>query len=200
MRVQMRAEISKLHERLDATMIYVTHDQTEAMTMGDRICVMNEGEIKQVDRPIHIYESPADIFTAGFVGLPQMNFLNGRVVASVDSSGLDFVSLSEHPVVISLEKKEDQSARLNEGREVVLGVRPEHFILCSKDDDEGIEAVVEVREPLGAESFIYLRLPSGESLVVRLKGMINLEVGHSLFVKPDLKEIHLFDTASKERV
>ena len=75
MRVQMRAEISKLHERLDATMIYVTHDQTEAMTMGDRICVMNEGEIKQVDRPIHIYESPADIFTAGFVGLPQNEFL-----------------------------------------------------------------------------------------------------------------------------
>lgn len=200
MRVQMRAEISKLHERLDATMIYVTHDQTEAMTMGDRICVMNDGEIKQVNRPIDIYESPADIFTAGFVGLPQMNFLNGRVVASTGSSGLDFISTSDHPIVISLEKNEEQAARLNEGMEVVLGVRPEHFILCGKEDEGAVEAVVEVREPLGAESFIYLRLPSGESLVIRLKGMINLEVGHSLFIKPDLNEIHLFNASTKERV
>jgi ABC-type sugar transport system ATPase subunit len=170
------------------------------MTMGDRICVMNDGEIKQVNRPIDIYESPADIFTAGFVGLPQMNFLNGRVVASTGSSGLDFISTSDHPIVISLEKNEEQAARLNEGMEVVLGVRPEHFILCGKEDVGAVEAVVEVREPLGAESFIYLRLPSGESLVIRLKGMINLEVGHSLFIKPDLNEIHLFNASTKERV
>ncbi len=200
MRVQMRAEISKLHERLDATMIYVTHDQTEAMTMGDRICVMNDGEIKQVNRPIEIYESPADMFTAGFVGLPQMNFLEGRVVASAGNSGSDFISSGEYPIKISLEQNAEQVAKINKDREVVLGVRPEHYILCEEGDSRAIEAVVEVREPLGAESFIYLRLRSGESLVVRLKGIISFEVGHALFIKPDLNEIHLFDAESKERI
>ena len=90
MRVQMRAEISKLHARLNATMIYVTHDQTEAMTMGDRICVMRDGEIMQVDEPINIYQNPANMFTAGFIGLPQMNFLHGSVLEA--DGGYYFVS------------------------------------------------------------------------------------------------------------
>ena len=198
MRVQMRAEISKLHARLNATMIYVTHDQTEAMTMGDRICVMKEGEIMQVDEPINIYQSPANIFTAGFIGLPQMNFLHGSVVEA--DGGYYFVGQAAGVDRIELPARLGELARAHLGKPLVLGVRPEHFSACEADDPQAIHAKVEVGEPLGAESFIHLSTPNGSKLVVRLAGIVQSNVGQLLSVKPHLDEVHLFDAASELRL
>ena len=198
MRVQMRAEISKLHARLNATMIYVTHDQTEAMTMGDRICVMKEGEIMQVDEPINIYQSPANIFTAGFIGLPQMNFLHGSVVEA--DGGYYFVGQAAGVDRIELPARLGELARAHLGKPLVLGVRPEHFSACEADDPQAIHAKVEVGEPLGAESFIHLSTANGSKLVVRLAGIVQSNVGQLLSVKPHLDEVHLFDAASELRL
>ena len=198
MRVQMRAEISKLHARLNATMIYVTHDQTEAMTMGDRICVMKDGEIMQVDEPINIYRSPANIFTAGFIGLPQMNFLHGSVVEA--DGGYYFVGQAAGVDRIELPARLGEIARAHLGKPLVLGVRPEHFSACEADDPRAIHAKVEVGEPLGAESFIHLSIANGSKLVVRLAGIVQSNVGQLLSVKPHLDEAHLFDAASELRL
>ena len=198
MRVQMRAEISKLHARLNATMIYVTHDQTEAMTMGDRICVMRDGEIMQVDEPINIYQSPSNMFTAGFIGLPQMNFLHGSVVEA--DGGYYFVSQATGADRIELTARLGEIARAHLGKPLVLGVRPEHFSACEADDPQAIHAKVEVGEPLGAESFLHLSTANGDKLVVRLVGIVQSSIGQSLSVKPNLDELHLFDAASELRL
>ena len=198
MRVQMRAEISKLHARLNATMIYVTHDQTEAMTMGDRICVMKDGEIMQVDEPINIYQCPANMFTAGFIGLPQMNFLHGSVV--VADGGYHFMDQATGLVRIELSARLVEIARGYLGKPLALGVRPEHFSACEADDPQAIHAKVEVGEPLGAESFIHLSVANGDKLVVRLVGIVQSNIGQSLSVKPNLDEVHLFDPESGLRL
>ena len=198
MRVQMRAEISKLHARLNATMIYVTHDQTEAMTMGDRICVMRDGEIMQVDEPINIYQNPANMFTAGFIGLPQMNFLHGSVLEA--DGGYYFVSQAAGVDRLELTARLGEIARGHLGKPLVLGVRPEHFSACEADDPQAIHARVEVGEPLGAESFIHLSVANGDKLVVRLVGIVQSNIGQSLSVKPNLDEVHLFDPESGLRL
>ena len=198
MRVQMRAEISKLHARLNATMIYVTHDQTEAMTMGDRICVMKDGEIMQVDEPINIYQNPANMFTAGFIGLPQMNFLHGSVLEA--DGGYYFVSQATGANRIELTARLGEIARAYLGKPLVLGVRPEHFSACEADDPQAIHAEVEVGEPLGAESFIHLSVSNGDKLVVRLVGIVQSNIGQSLSVKPNLDAVHLFDAESELRL
>ena len=198
MRVQMRAEISKLHASLNATMIYVTHDQTEAMTMGDRICVMKDGEIMQVDEPINIYRNPTNMFTAGFIGLPQMNFLHGSVMEA--DGGYYFVSQATGVDRIEFTARLGEIARAHLGKPLVLGVRPEHFSACEADDPWAIHARVEVGEPLGAESFIHLSTANGDKLVVRLAGIVQSNVGQLLSVKPHLDEAHLFDAASELRL
>jgi multiple sugar transport system ATP-binding protein len=198
MRVQMRAEISKLHARLNATMIYVTHDQTEAMTMGDRICVMKDGEIMQVDEPINIYQSPANMFTAGFIGLPQMNFLHGSAVEA--DGGFHFVAQATGADRIELPARLGEIAQAHLGKPLALGVRPEHFSACDADDPNAIHAKVEVGEPLGAESFLHLSTANGDKLVVRLAGIVQSSIGQSLSVKPNLKEVHLFDAESELRL
>ena len=198
MRVQMRAEISKLHARLNATMIYVTHDQTEAMTMGDRICVMRDGEIMQVDEPINIYQNPANMFTAGFIGLPQMNFLHGSVLEA--DGGYYFVSQAAGVDRLELTARLGEIVRGHLGKPLVLGVRPEHFSACEADDPQAIHARVEVGEPLGAESFIHLSVANGDKLVVRLVGIVQSNIGQSLSVKPNLDEVHLFDAESELRL
>ena len=198
MRVQMRAEISKLHASLDATMIYVTHDQTEAMTMGDRICVMKDGKIMQVDEPINIYQKPADMFTAGFIGLPQMNFLHGSVVEA--DGGLCFAGSNSQQLRIPLNERLSQIAQAHLGKPLVLGMCPEHFTRCADDDAAAISTHVEVGEPLGAESFIHLVTPAGDKLVVRLAGIVQSGIGQALYVKPNLDEAHLFEGETELRL
>ena len=198
MRVQMRTEISKLHARLDATMIYVTHDQTEAMTMGDRICVMKDGEIMQVDKPVNIYQRPANLFTASFIGLPQMNFIRGRFS---QSEGIFYFSgETEQTGHITLTDRLLATAQANSAKEFILGVRPEHFIACADDEEGAIRTQIELGEPLGAESFIHVRTIAGDKLIVRLPGIIQSVVGQNLCVKPILEEAHLFDVEDENRL
>ena len=166
--------------------------------MGDRICVMKDGEIMQVDEPINIYQSPANMFTAGFIGLPQMNFLHGSVV--VADGGYHFVSQATGADRIELTARLGEIARAHLGKPLVLGVRPEHFSACEADDPQAIHAKVEVGEPLGAESFIHLSAANGDKLVVRLVGIVQSNIGQSLSVKPNLDEVHLFDPESGLRL
>lgn len=196
MRVQMRSEIAKLHGRLNATMIYVTHDQTEAMTLGDRICVMNNGEIMQLDEPINIYEKPANKFTASFIGLPQMNFFKGKVTTI---SGISYFEIEgESMFRLPLSKRMTEIAEAHSYDSFVLGIRPEHFLMCDGPDPAAFHAKVDVGEPLGAESYIHLSTQKGNKMVVRLPGVIQVALGEELYLKPDLEQAHLFDAVTEK--
>jgi len=149
LRVQMRAELIKLHQDLDTTFIYVTHDQTEAMTMGTRICVMNNGLIQQVDTPREIYNHPANMFVASFIGAPQMNFFQGKII---EEAGKVFTEYEGYKVALSDEKAAKAKEAGYIGKEVVIGCRPEDLEL---DGDVGIDATIDVLELLGSETYIY---------------------------------------------
>src|SRR5271167_2844042 len=155
LRVQMRAEISKLHTRLQATMIYVTHDQLEAMTMGDRIAVMKDGYVQQIADPITLYEKPVNKFVAGFIGTPAMNFMEGTL--NKKRMGIFF---NEENFEIKLPDSFTAQVESHVGREVILGVRPEDIHdkmdAANASPDNTISATVEIIEPLGAEAYLYL--------------------------------------------
>ncbi len=195
LRVQMRIEITKLHQKLGTTMIYVTHDQIEAMTMGNRIVVMKDGVIQQVDTPIKIYNHPANEFVAGFIGSPAMNFMTGELIQTgVFSFGTDrfSVNLSE-----ALSSKLAGFA----GKKLILGIRPEHIKIIRKQDSEtdALKAVVEVVEQMGSETNIYLK--AGDiSLTLRTPENVDVKVGDhvSLFFTPD--KMHFFEYDSREAV
>lgn len=148
LRVQMRAELIKLHQDLDTTFIYVTHDQTEAMTMGTRICVMNNGLIQQVDTPREIYNNPANMFVASFIGAPQMNFFEGKLV---EENGEVLVQYENYKKELSEEKAKVAKESGYVGKEVVIGCRPEDILI---DGEDGFDAVIDVIELLGSETYI----------------------------------------------
>jgi multiple sugar transport system ATP-binding protein len=191
LRVQMRAEINKLHKRLRTTVIYVTHDQVEAMTMGDRITVLNDGYVQQCDTPQVLYDRPANKFVAGFIGSPSMNFVpcrlsKGVLVASGFSLALPAAKLTR---LMSYE-----------GMELDLGFRPEHVHSAGLRADAGadghvISASVEVVEPMGAENYVYLRV--GEtSFIARMPPTIQARYGGQLEIGVDIDKIHLFERPS----
>lgn len=155
LRVQMRTEISKLHNRLDATMIYVTHDQVEAMTMGDRIAVMKDGEVQQVADPIHLYENPANKFVAGFIGSPGMNFMEGRI--NTHDGKLVF---NEGHLLLNIPDEMQDAMNAYQDQEVIFGIRPEDVAAKDTVKDwsivQDITSTVEVVEPMGSETFLYL--------------------------------------------
>jgi len=207
MRVQMRMEISRLHQRLGATMVYVTHDQVEAMTMGDRIAVMKDGVVQQVADPEEIYHRPANLFVAGFIGAPPMNFFGGHLRAA--DGGLVF---EQEPATgapggmgfnLKLPAEIEDGAKANVGRSVVLGVRPEHITrlegATSTGNGGSLEAVVELVEPLGSETFVHLNT-GRDSLVIRLNQMAQLNVGERCRVGIDLAKAHLFDPADGKAI
>lgn len=184
MRVQMRTELTRLHKQLDATMLYVTHDQVEAMTMGSRIVVMKDGVVRQFDKPLTIYREPADMFVAGFMGSPPMNFLKGRVVDGK-------VKLSEEVVV---------EAPLNEHckglTDVVYGVRPEHLSLS----DSGIPCQINLLEPMGGESYVHTTV-FGQNVLVKVDGDTELpSVGDTCHLAVEPAKVHLFDPQSEKRI
>jgi len=160
MRVTTRAEISKLHARLEATMIYVTHDQVEAMTMGDRICVMKDGDIMQVAEPLELYNHPANLFVAGFMGSPPMNVFKGKITNSRD--GLVFVedNLRTAPFQIHLGDQLAEKALAYVDRAIVFGVRPEDAqdtaTIANPDSRHTIEVTVDIAEPMGPETYLHL--------------------------------------------
>jgi len=201
MRVSTRAEISKLHARLDATMIYVTHDQIEAMTMGDRICVMKDGNIMQVAEPLEIYHHPANMFVAGFMGSPPMNFFKGRIART--PRGLVFVEDNPKaaPFQILLGGSLAEKAAAYAGRAVVFGVRPEDAhdtgALANPDAAHTIEAVVEISEPMGPETFLHLHT-GAHAFTARVKASNRFDAGQKVKLTFEMERIRLFDPETEK--
>ena len=185
LRVQMRAEIKELHQRLKTTTIYVTHDQIEAMTMADRIVVLHDGIIEQVGSPLELYDRPANLFVAGFIGSPAMNFIKGRL------------ETSPAPRVVTDDGVELPVPAIpagSEGRRVVYGIRPEHFSLGGS-----LQARITVVEPTGAETQVFAQL--GEQRVLGVfRERITAGSGEILALQPDLAAVHLFDAETGLRL
>ena len=199
MRVQMRTEITKLHQRLQATMIYVTHDQVEAMTMGTRIVVMKDGVIQQADEPLHVYHHPANLFVAGFLGSPPMNFIQGRV--ETDSGRLLFREARGGPISVALGHAPGYACLA--GQEVTLGIRPEHCELVTgggTPPPDSFEALVEVVEPMGPETYFYINT-GVHPLVCRSPAeSTHRSDGQRLRFRIQAHRLHLFDVSSGERI
>ncbi|WP_411678653.1 ABC transporter ATP-binding protein [Clostridium thailandense] len=191
LRVQMRTEISKLHNRLETTFIYVTHDQTEAMTLGSRIVVMKDGIIQQVDTPQQIYDNPINMFVAGFIGSPQMNFIQCKLE---ENAGKILATFERESIVLP-----EDSAKIVEdkgylGKEVVMGIRPENIYegQGSENTNMTIEAKVDLTELMGAETYIYLS--KGKSnITARVSGSSKVKAGDTIKVGLDTNKIHIFD-------
>ena len=192
MRVQMRAEIARLHHRLGATMIYVTHDQTEAMTLGQRIVVMKDGVVQQVAAPLELYERPANRFVAGFIGSPAMNFLSGHLE---QQDGLRFVT--DGGAAVRLPGAFHPAAAVV-GVPAVLGIRPEHLDLAPAGTTAGLAAPVQVVESLGSETMVHLGF-GDTTLVVRCAGQAAAAVDQSLGVNLRAEGIRLFAAGEQGR-
>ncbi len=191
LRSAMRSEITRLHNVLKTTFIYVTHDQVEAMTMGSRIVVMKEGVIKQVDTPMNLYDYPENIFVAGFIGTPQMNFINAKLDYNKDEVLLktDFKDIS---CSISDISHIDKINIINK-KDIVIGVRPEHILITNKDDINAIECEVSIIENLGNEANIIVEtINNKEKLVIKTIRNDSLNIGSHIYIKFDIKKIHLF--------
>ncbi len=185
LRVQMRIEIKRLHQSIRTTSIYVTHDQVEAMTLADRLIVMNAGHAEQVGAPLEVYERPASVFVAGFIGAPAMNLLRARVAGGRAVAGGVALPL---PAV----------AGLDEGREITWGVRPEHVVLASGPGDA--EVAVDLVEALGADTLVHARLADGGALTLRLPGGTRVREGDRLRIDLPQAALHAFDAASGRRI
>jgi multiple sugar transport system ATP-binding protein len=189
LRVVMRAELSKLHMRLQTTVIYVTHDQTEAMTMGDRIVVQKDGVIQQVGAPLEIYDNPDNMFVAGFIGTPPMNFIDAVLVKEGDDL---FVKGAGFKLKVPQGRFKDLSAYID--KEVVFGIRPEDadFYPGEITDDNSIVAMVDVSEPLGSEVILYLSF--GESMAVaKVDPHTRARDGEDIKIVFAMHKMHLFD-------
>jgi len=191
LRVQMRIEISKLHQRLATTFIYVTHDQTEAMTMGTRIVVMKDGFIQQVDTPQALYEKPVNLFVAGFIGSPQMNFINSKIEQLEDGV---YVVFGNHKLKLPESKVKAASNYI--GKEVIMGIRPEHIhdeeVYIQSLPNCVADAYVEVVEMLGSETLLYLTIDE-LNVTARVNPRTTARSGDTIKVAFDVNRIHLFD-------
>jgi multiple sugar transport system ATP-binding protein len=219
LRVQMRTEVARIQKRLGTTMVYVTHDQTEAMTLGDRVAVMRAGIIQQVDTPANLYENPQNLFVAGFIGSPSMNFLPGHLEGDVVKTPIGDIPLSDH-----LRRGVQQSGS---GREVIVGMRPEHFEDAAVEQEEHADRIkfrtkVDVVESMGSELYVYFDvksdqemhtadldelaadagmedLPShgdGQQVVARLSAESKASPGGDVELSVDTSQIKLFDAGS----
>jgi multiple sugar transport system ATP-binding protein len=186
LRVLMRGEIKELHQRLKTTTVYVTHDQVEAMTMADRIVVMRDGRVEQVGSPLELYDRPDNMFVAGFIGSPSMNFIKGRVEQGETPR---FVSSSG--ATLPLGGVPDGSV----GREVYYGIRPEHFSL----DDAGVNAEVLVVEPTGAETAVVLKV-GGDKIMAVFHERLTADWRSQIKLRPSLENVHLFDGETGRRI
>ena len=196
MRVQMRTELNKLHIRLQSTMIYVTHDQTEAMTMGNRIVVMKDGIIQQVADPITLYDNPVNKFVAGFIGSPPMNFVNGRIIKK--DSRLFF---SDEGFIVKIVEDMYKKLMPYEGKEITFGIRPEDIydklFTSMASLDNTVKGIVEIVEPMGAE--VYLYITAGKSsLIARVGGHDKPEVHQDMDLVFDMSKTHFFNKDTEE--
>jgi multiple sugar transport system ATP-binding protein len=188
LRVAMRSEIKELHQRLQTTSIYVTHDQIEAMTMGDQIVVMRDGRIEQTGSPLELYDLPANQFVAGFIGSPAMNFLPGKLLVN---GGQCQVELQD-----GLKLDLPHAVKGQHGQPVVFGTRPEHLTLV---DSGGITAHVAVMEPTGMDTFVACRHEGVEFSAV-FRERHDFQLGSTINLQPDMARAHVFDAASGKRL
>ena len=204
LRAQMRTELSKLHQKLGTTFIYVTHDQTEAMTMADRIVVMKDGLIQQVDSPTNLYNRPTNVFVAGFIGTPQMNFVDAKLLKLDDGKfALEFGSEDtktkkgvKYQVVIPDAKVKDTNIADYVNKEVIMGIRPE----CIKDDENiianatsgVIKCKVEITELMGAETYLYINC-EGITMTARVAPRTTTLSGDEITMAIDVNRVHVFD-------
>jgi len=199
LRASMRTELIKLHKRLETTFVYVTHDQTEAMTMGDRIVVMNLGVIQQVDTPQRLYDAPCNIFVAGFIGSPQMNFLDALL--KEDDKGY-YLEVNEDRLYIPAGKAGDEIKEYV-GRTVKMGIRPEDIyddeLFLDANPDSTIEATVDVSELMGSEVYLYLDY-GGSILTARVAPTTESRTGDTVKVGLNMKKVHLFDAETEEAI
>jgi multiple sugar transport system ATP-binding protein len=180
LRVSMRTEIKALHQRLKTTSLYVTHDQIEAMTMADKIVVMNAGKVEQIGSPLELYDNPVNFFVAGFIGSPAMNFVPGKV----NASGIDIGAGIKLP---------NPTKNLDAGRKVLVGVRPEHLTV----DSSGVQVEVVVVEPTGADTQIFCKL-AGTDVTAVVRERHAFRPGEAVRLKPQLT--YLFDPSSGARL
>lgn len=181
LRVQMRTEIRELHQRLKTTTVYVTHDQIEAMTMADKIVVMQGGHIEQIGSPLEVYDRPANTFVASFIGSPAMNLIPAVVRGGTAEIGGDRVAL---PV-----------GDLNEGRKIIVGMRPEHLNLA----EQGVAATVQVIEPTGSETHVAARM-LGQEITAVVRDRIGLRPGQEVHFQPVTEALHVFDADTGKRI
>jgi multiple sugar transport system ATP-binding protein len=204
MRVQMRTEISKLHNRLETTMIYVTHDQVEAMSMGDRICLMKDGRIQQVAEPLEIYNHPANMFVAAFIGSPPMNFFEGTLVEKRGRLHFSENKNQDNDALIFLQAHEDHEPKLAAwiNQKITLGIRPEDLENRAAALNSGLNpahlfsAQLEVIETLGAETYFYL-VAGSHNFIARSQSRTREKVGHKIDLIANMKKAHFFETVDR---
>jgi len=198
LRVQMRTEITKLHDRLNATIIYVTHDQTEAMTLGTRIVVMKDGVVQQVDTPLNLYSKPGNLFVAGFIGSPQMNFID--VVIRVNG---DQVTAEAGDHILKIPASKAAALKEFNGKTVVLGIRPEDIydsqMMIEVNRDSIIQAKIRVYELLGAEVFLYFDF-MGTQMTARVDPRTAVRTGDTVNFALDMKNAHFFDKETEQAI
>ncbi|MER3122759.1 sn-glycerol-3-phosphate ABC transporter ATP-binding protein UgpC [Bacillus altitudinis] len=196
LRVQMRAEISKLHQRLQTTFIYVTHDQTEAMTMATRLVVMKDGFIQQVGAPKDVYENPENVFVGGFIGSPAMNFFTGKLSDGAIAIGNTHIRVPEGKMKVL-------RSQGYIGKDVILGIRPEDFhdepVFIEASEGTKIEANVEVAELMGAETMLYSSL-AGQTFIARVDSRTDIQAGQTIPLAIDMNKAHFFDTETELRI
>ena len=187
LRTAMRVEITKLYEKLGKTFIYVTHDQVEAMTMGTRIVVMKDGIIQQIDTPVQLYDHPRNLFVAGFIGTPQMNFFDGKLTSNTRSANIDFGPKCNIKLPLAkIINKDDQ--------DIIVGFRSEDIYFS--DEKDGYKAKVMMIETLGSESLVYLTWPNSDDsqeFIMKIQGRTNFKNGDIVYINFDKEKIHLFN-------
>jgi multiple sugar transport system ATP-binding protein len=189
LRVQMRIELGKLHQDLKATMIYVTHDQVEAMTMADKIVVLHAGLVEQVGSPLELYHRPNNMFVAGFIGSPKMNFIKAK--ATQTGKTINVILGDGSKIALPA-----QSAKLEGTQDVTLGIRPEHILISEKGKSD-TKAIVRLAEYLGSETMFYLSMTDGADISAKADGLSKAKPNQTLNLNLPPQACHLFDNAGK---
>ena len=197
LRNQMRVEIMKLYRQLDTAFISVTHDQTEAMTLGTKLVVMKAGEIQQIATPEELYNEPANLFVASFIGVPQMNFFHGKCGIDKEKHAVVRVEGQTFHVSEDLEKRIYEKGYM--GEEVIVGIRPEDMVVLPDESEEGLEAKINVYEMLGAEAYLYFDC-NGESRAIRIEAESKIRKGDRVRYTFQEERIHLFDPRRENRI
>jgi multiple sugar transport system ATP-binding protein len=201
LRVQMRAEISKLHKKLETTVIYVTHDQTEAMTMGDRIVVMKLGEVQQADTPDALYNNPINMFVAGFIGSPSMNFISGKLS---EKAGNVLFTAKNMELTIPEGRAQTLRSKGYIGKEIALGIRPEDIhdeqVFIEGSPNSLITVTVEVAENLGSEMYLYLEGIGEQTIIARVSGRTGIKENETVKLALDMNKIHMFDKETEQAI